>query len=233
MTYITGDTHGGTSNILKMINRLNLSENDIIIILGDAGYNYYLDERDYIAKNKFKKIKPTIFCIQGNHECRPEHIETYKTKEWHGGTVWYEEKYPKLLFAKDGDVYEFDGLKCLVIGGAYSIDKMWRIIRNVNWWSDEQPSDEIKNRCEETIKKNHIDIVLSHTCPFRYEPKDTFIPGIDQSKVDKSTEIWLDSIEGKIDYKAWYCGHFHINRDIDKIHFLYHDIKTFDEIKQK
>ena len=39
MTYITGDTHGGTSNILKMINRLNLSENDIIIILGDAGYN--------------------------------------------------------------------------------------------------------------------------------------------------------------------------------------------------
>lgn len=108
---------------------------------------------------------------------------------------------------------------------------MWRIIRNVNWWSDEQPSDEIKNRCEKTIKKKHIDIVLSHTCPFRYEPKDTFIPGIDQSKVDKSTEMWLDSIEGKIDYKAWYCGHFHINRDIDKIHFLYHDIKTFDEIK--
>lgn len=45
--------------------------------------------------------------------------------------------------------------------------------------------------------------------------------------------MWLDSIEGKIDYKAWYFRNFYINRDIDKIHFLYHDIKTFDEIKQK
>lgn len=64
MTYITGDTHGGTSNILKMINRLNLSENDIIIILGDAGYNYYLDERDYIAKKNSKKLNLQSFAYK-------------------------------------------------------------------------------------------------------------------------------------------------------------------------
>ena len=43
--------------------------------------------------------------------------------------VWVEDKYPNLLFAKDGEVYDFDGYKCLVIGGAYSVDKYWRIFR--------------------------------------------------------------------------------------------------------
>jgi len=28
--------------------------------------------------------------------------------------------------------------------------------------------------------------------------------------VDKSTEIWLDEIEEQLDYKKWYCGHYHI-----------------------
>ena len=231
MVYITGDTHGGTSKILSMINRFSMSEDDIIIILGDAGYNYYCDERDYITKDKLKGIKPTIFCIQGNHECRPEHIKSYKTKQWHNGIVWYEDEYPNLLFARDGDVFDFCGLKCLVIGGAYSVDKIWRIVRNVNWWPDEQPNDCIKKKCEMEVAAEHIDVVLSHTCPMKYEPTDTFIPGIDQSAVDKSTEEWLDNIENKLEYKAWYCGHFHINRDIEKVHFLFHDIKVLDDIK--
>ena len=39
-----------------------------------------------------------------------------------------------------------------------------------------------------------VDVVLSHTTPLKYEPVEVFLPQIDQSQVDKSTEIWLDSI---------------------------------------
>ncbi|MEE1477261.1 MAG: hypothetical protein U0K11_12700, partial [Fusobacterium sp.] len=39
-----------------------------------------------------------------------------------------------------------------------------------------------------------------------------------------STEEWLQKIEDKLKYKKWYCGHFHIEKSIDKIRFAYDDI---------
>ena len=47
---------------------------------------------------------------------------------------------------------------------------------------------------------------------------------IDQNTVDDSTERWLDGIEEKVDYKAWLCGHWHIEKQIDKLRFLFHDV---------
>ena len=58
----------------------------------------------------------------------------------------------------------------------------------------------------------------SHTCPRKYEPVEHFMPGIDQSKVDKSTENWLDTIEDRLDYKEWYCGHW---QDVYKRQCIY------------
>ena len=43
-----------------------------------------------------------------------------------------------------------------------------------------------------------VDVVLSHTTPLKYEPVEVFLLGIDQSKVDKSTEKWLDGIEDRL-----------------------------------
>ena len=54
-----------------------------------------------------------------------------------------------------------------------------------------------------------VDAVLSHTTPLKYVPTEVFLTSIDQRLVDKSTEIWLDSIESRLTYKHWYAGHFH------------------------
>ena len=77
---------------------------------------------------------------------------------------------------------------------------------------------EIKAYVEQrlTARKNQVDMVLSHTCPLKYEPIEVFIPGLDQSTVDKSTEKWLGKIESILDYKKWYCGHYHTAKKIDK-----------------
>ncbi len=226
MIYYTGDIHGSAVEITTFCARLEPTEKDTIIILGDVGANYYGDMRDSILKAQFSKLKPTIFCIHGNHEMRPWNIPTYKTKEWNRGIVWYEEEYPNILFAKDGEIFDIEGTKHLVIGGAYSVDKFYRINRGYGWWPDEQPSDEIKQYVEKQIREKEFDVILSHTCPFKYEPIETFLPGIDQSTVDTSTEEWLDKIEESTDYKAWYCGHWHINKRIEKIHFLFHDFEA-------
>ena len=127
MIYFTGDTHGDTLKIIRFAERMHLRKEDTIIILGDAGYNYYGNERDRIAKQRLSRLKPTILCIHGNHEIRPANIPTYQIKAWNGGIVWYEDEYPNLLFAKDGEIYTMNGLNYMAIGGAYSVDKFYRV----------------------------------------------------------------------------------------------------------
>ena len=221
MIYITGDIHGSPVKIEDFCRRFQPDENDIIIILGDVGLNYYGGSRDRKMKEKFSMLKPTILCIHGNHENRPENISEYVTKRWNGGIVRYEEKYPNILFAEDGNVFTIDEKRYFVIGGAYSVDKFYRLVRGFGWWADEQPSDAVKSRVEAVVAAQPVDYVLSHTCPFKYEPVEVFLPGIDQSTVDDSTERWLDEIEEKLDYTAWYCGHWHIDKRIDRMHFLF------------
>ena len=73
---------------------------------------------------------------------------------------------------------------------AYSVDKEYRLRMGYRWFADEQPSDAIKEYVEQQLDKTgwKEDTVLSHTCPRKYEPVEHFMPGIDQSRVDKSTE---------------------------------------------
>lgn len=138
----------------------------------------------------------------------------YKLQEWNGGKVWVEEAYPNILFAKDGEIYDIAGMKTIVIGGAYSVDKFYRLSKGYNWFEDEQPSDEIKAYVEKQLSNNdwNVDVVLSHTVPYDYRPVDLFLSMIDQSTVDESTELWLGEIEKKLDYKWWYAGHYHTSR---------------------
>jgi len=233
MVYYTGDIHGGKYEIVRLCKRMNLTSDDIVVILGDVGANYYENERDHEIKRAFSRLKPTIFCIHGNHEIRPSNIPSYVTKQWNDGTVWYEEAYPNILFAKDGEIFTMDGLDHIVIGGAYSVDKFYRIMRHYGWWEDEQPSEEIKTYVEQQLAGRHIDVILSHTCPFKYEPVEALLPMNGQSTVDTSTELWLDKIEETTQYDAWLCGHWHINKRIDKLQFLYHDVICSEDLKRR
>ena len=71
MIYYTGDPHGSKHEISRFCNRMRLTEQDTIVVLGDVGANYFGDERDGELKRAFRRLKPTIFCIHGNHEMRP------------------------------------------------------------------------------------------------------------------------------------------------------------------
>ena len=68
-------------------------------------------------------------------------------------------------------------------------------------------------------------IVLTHTCPYKCEPVEVFMSGIDQSKVDKSMEHFLDKVEDSIKYDKWYCGHCHTEKIVDKIEFMFESKK--------
>ena len=82
------------------------------------------------------------------------------------------------------------------------MDKYYRLMRGFNWWPDEQPSDEIKEACWHKMEECGfvVDTVLSHTCPYKYIPREAFLPMINQDSVDDSTEKWLDNIESRLYY---------------------------------
>ena len=229
MIYYTGDIHSNPTTLISFFNKVEPSEDDVIILLGDVGANYYGGKKDARLKYILNSLSCTILCVHGNHEKRPQSISTYKMKEWNGGIVFYEDEYPHLLFAKDGEIYDIDGIKHLAIGGAYSVDKYYRLAKGWSWFEDEQPSDEIKHYVEKQIAEKDFDVVISHTCPYKYEPMEVYLASIDQSTVDKSTELWLDEIEDKIKYKAWFCGHWHTDRKKDKMHFLYQSFESSDQ----
>ena len=228
MIYLTGDIHGNPTQVELFCSKMQLTEKDTIIMLGDVGLNYYGGKRDRLPKRILSSLPVTFLCIHGNHENRPQNIPEYKPTIWNGGRVLVDEEHPNILFAEDGEIYDLDGKKALAIGGAYSVDKFYRLQRGFGWWADEQPSELTKRKVEGVVREcKDIDIILSHTCPKKYIPTEMFLPMIDQSSVDNSTEEWLDTIEEAVDYKAWYCGHWHTDKRIDKMHFLF---TTFESL---
>lgn len=90
-----------------------------------------------------------------------------------------------------------------------------------------QPSDEAKRQVEEILEQNNwwVDMVLSHTCSYKYIPTETFKGHY--KNVDTSTEPLLDTIEERLHSNCWYCGHYHINFVCGKLEILYDNVVTY------
>lgn len=43
--------------------------------------------------------------------------------------------------------------------------------------------------------------------------------------------VGYSDLESKLNYKAWFCGHWHIDKRIDKMHFLMHGLEALSETK--
>lgn len=227
--YITGDIHGSINRILETVGAYHTTRNDLLIILGDVGFNYYLDSRDTDFKQQVAELPITLLCIHGNHEERPENISTYQQIDFCGDTAYYEPEYPNIIFARDGSIYGLNGAKCLALGGAYSVDKFYRLERGWQWFASEQITDARKAEINQILEDNDwcVDYVLSHTCPYYERPVHLFLRSIDQSTVDSSMEVWLQKIANKLDFKHWYFGHYHGDWDNGKYTMFYTDIEKF------
>lgn len=229
---LTGDTHGGRSAVARLgnINR-NMPEykpeETAVIILGDAGFNFWLNNTD----KKYKKLACaygyTIYCVRGNHEERPENLGydlDYDPEV--KGLVYLDPNFENIKYLVDGGEYWFGEHSALVIGGAYSIDKWYRLARagytpeeaetadpkKCSWFKDEQLTGEERGDIWDKVQGKHYDFVFTHTAPLDWEPTDLFLNGIDQSTVDKSMEVWLNKLKDGFTWGVWCFGHYHADR---------------------
>ena len=231
MIWITGDKHCEFDSVEAFCNKWNTSREDTLIILGDAGINYYTDERATQVKEYLATLPITLFCIHGNHEARPETVKGYELTNAFGGQVYVDPRYPNQLFPVDGAIYQLGSQKTLVIGGAYSIDKFIRLQRRWAWFDDEQPSEAIKARTEAALEAVdwQVDTVLSHTCPKSQIPTEKVPPLADCFlPIDESTEEWLETLRQRLRFCRWYAGHFHVDYLRDNFTFLFDNFTIFD-----
>lgn len=234
--FAIGDIHGKwqtvrdfylTNKIQEKIKR-EKRDNNILILLGDAGLNYFLNERDESTKRKISEYPFTYFVIRGNHEERPSICAAKNPELWHtetywGNTVYVENQFPHIKYALDEvALYEIPTndeqnsvIRTLVIPGAYSVDKYHRLQNGWSWFEGEQLTHEemVKGSFLLETVDNKVDLVLSHTCPIIYEPTDLFLSFVDQSMVDKTMERYLGKVEYELEYRAWLWGHFHATRE--------------------
>ena len=130
------------------------------------------------------------------------------------GQVWIEDKFPSIRYFQDWGIYHIDGLRTLVIGGAYSVDKYHRLAIGAKWFENEQLSASEMAECERAAlaTKHGFDLVLSHTCPRSLQPTDLFLGCVDQSIVDSTMEIWMDELMRKMEWRLLLFGHYHADR---------------------
>ncbi len=223
--FLLGDIHGKPEAIRnfyeKNKERLQLDTgNNHILLLGDVGANYALQgQQDARFKKALSRYPFTYICLRGNHEARVRkvmemHPEKWEAKKKYGGKIYVEKKFPRIEYLSDGPaVYEFNGYKTFSLPGAYSVDKWYRLNHGWTWFEDEQLSEEEMNTGRKIkVEEQEFDLVISHTCPISYEPRDLSLPYINQETVDQRMEQYLGEIEEGLSYQRWAFGHFHDDR---------------------
>lgn len=222
MFYYISDLHGKIAPIIKRIRDIktdNVKTCHYFICLGDAGLNYFLDDRDKELKraiqNEIISSGKQIKCIflRGNHDVHPCKISTYEKADMYGGEVFIERMYPDLIFLAEADVYSIDNQNYIVFSGGYSKDWFQRILRSEYWSIDEQISN--KEFCSQVLKKFNDKIdqnkkycLLGHQLPREFSPEREY-----ENEMDIKTELHLQTIFQKYSDCIYEIrsGHYHTN----------------------
>lgn len=230
--FIVGDRHGDWSLLPDWCKNNNTTTQDILITLGDSGILY--GEKESFREQFIKKIicdcPITVLDLQGNHSCPPEDREGYvktlmKIDDDMIGMAYHNFDYPNIYHPINGNTYYIKGKTFLCVGGAGSVDKEIRQMRGWYWTEHEVINPQDMNNIQHQIHTRHFDFVITHTCPFEDMPRDLFMAGVDQSKVDNRMEHFLSKLKKDMKYDIWFFDHFHDDRVIsEKMRMVHNEI---------
>lgn len=208
--YLYGDLHRtiDLEPLVKLSEERKVTDKDVLIILGDFGGIWYSEEEDNEFLNHLAdsiSYKHILF-IDGNHE-NFDRLNKMSIVEMYGNPT-HEVLKDKIYHLMRGYKYTIENKTFFAMGGADSIDKHQRIA-NVDWWSEELPSNEEYERAFKTLDENNFafDYIISH-CTSSYILNDISAYMRDKNKLTN----FFDSILSDLSYKRWYFAHYHLNR---------------------
>ena len=246
---VRGDTHGEFHWMQNGCLDDFAPEETAIIILGDAGFNYYLNKHDDEKKAEVNARGYRFYCVRGNHEARPQDTSCSYELVYDQdvcGEIYIQKEYPNIRFFKDWGEYFLGSFHVYVIGGAYSVDKWWRLTRagvqnkldwgynnpkKTGWFPNEQLNEEEMTQATVDLINKSFDFVFTHTCPISWQPTDLFLSAVNQHEVDNSMELWMDEVKDKMKWNIWLFGHYHADRlERPHVEMYYNDLEQLDDI---
>lgn len=244
MILITGDIHGDFGELFKRVRRKELfkEKNNYIIVTGDFGLwdEKHLNKLKRISEN----IAATILFVDGNHE-NFDLLYQFPIVEKFNGKV--RKIFENIYHLIRGEVYVIDNKSFFCFGGACSHDikdgiinsdigieraimiqqriaqegKVLTRIKGYNWWEEEMPTEEEMKKGIENLQKydNCVDYIITHDCPRNF--KSIFCSMSDESPNEITLGEYFDKIYSTIDFRKWFCGHYHQTNLIHDLQCIY------------
>jgi hypothetical protein len=218
---LIGDIHGAFGRLKNLIHHQGI-ENCYLICVGDLGIGFQYtpagelkgctDLNDYFAKKNIH-----FMSIRGNHD-DPEYFNGSNRM-----------KLSNFELLEDYTVRELNGEKFLFVGGAISIDRLYRV-PGKSYWHDEAfvLKPDLVTDC---------DVLVTHSGPTWNGPFDK--EGL-AGWGEKDPELWNDCFKERIDHdeliklskaKMHYCGHFHSYHWVE-MNGCYSTILSIEQVKE-
>jgi 3-oxoacid CoA-transferase subunit A len=216
----SGDFHANSNNELSTITKKTLLKQfgskaytaiKYHVILGDGGFLWLKNQKTDAYNCKVLAYRPfPVLCVIGNHDPILGRTDMVEVDLGLGETVW--QAAPQVFYLKRGKIYVIDGFKFLALGGALSIDMMFRI-PGISWWANEYWSKQEQETVFALLEQeNSFDFVLSHTGPHRVNAAAfSHIMSLSE-KYNDQVAFLNDQIDDRISCKQWWCGHWHMDR---------------------
>lgn len=221
MVYITGDTHAhidiGKLSTSHFPQQKEMTKDDYLIICGDFGLVWDGSRREIYWQDWLSDKKFTTLFVDGNHE-NFDLLRSVPEVKMFGGCV--REIAKGIYHLERGQILDIGGNKIFVMGGARSIDRASRR-EHASWWGEEIPSLEEMSRAISVLDEAswNVDYVITHCAP-------RSIQQLIASWYENDPVVdFLEYIRMRLNFKRWYFGHYHIDRQInDQFVALYNTI---------
>lgn len=129
-----------------------------------------------------------------------------------------------MLHLMRGGVFDIAGTTVLAMGGAASNDRQYRK-EGRSWWPEEMPSEEEMDHCRASLNRVgwRADYVVTHEAPAALARELCRERGREYR--GDQLQTFLGELDGRLDYRAWFFGHYHGDEWRDDRHRLvYRDI---------
>jgi len=188
----TGDSHGDLMYIRSSLAAARRNDCDRIFVLGDFGYWPHMQSgRDFLEQvdKHAAAMKIEVYFLDGNHDNmspifltpQPVDDEGFYLHEHSAGEaidglpVFVQ--YEHIHYAWRGHQWNWGGKEFIALGGAYSVDKDWRVKEEAKrgksewlWFYNEQMTDGDMEQILTHAQPDAVDIIVAHDKPLWSQP---------------------------------------------------------------
>lgn len=222
--YVTGDIHSGLDMQKLRDWELgdSLGSDDHLIIAGDFGFPWDFSAEE-CADIAWLESRPyTVLFVDGNHE-RFDHWEERPMEPWHGGLTQRlsDTSSIRRLMRGRSSISTARRYSPWAVPQAWTGNTACRIpaggLRSSRTSAISIPRGQGSTRSAGRSTASSP-IPAPRACSPTLYPD----PGWERPDVDRLTGF-LDELEDRLDYKRWYCGHFHRDGNPDERHTVLYD----------